>query len=106
MSGLTKKELKAQIVELEKKLKTVTEHKEMYSSSSSEKEKTIEGIHLALDGIGSICPRYIESPSRYGGGTDMKEVSIEGRIIAMLSRLSGLNPVSRTIESTLTEGNV
>ena len=95
----TRSELKAHIAGLEKELAQAKDYKDMWHKSNQEKEKQINSIHAALD-VFPFAPRTVEVKGKWS--TDTVEVSVEGRVMAILGQAAGiLNYQRKTDVSTV-----
>lgn len=78
------KEQAAQIEELQKKLKTAEDHKDMYYKSDSAKGQVIDEIHTMLDAVPNPPPRQSEPAE--GSYRSASTLSLLARLTIFMSR--------------------
>jgi len=97
---MKKKEMVARIEELEKKLKEAESRYDLWYEANKEKEEQIKRIHAALD-VFPFAHRTVEVKGQWG--TDTVEVSVEGRVMAILGQAAGILNYQRKTDVSTTE---
>jgi len=87
------KELEEHVAKLTAEVKQEKDYKDMYSRNASEANRKLEAAHASLD-VFPFVPRTVDKERSYGG-VDKIEVSLEGRIMALIGRAGGLLAFSR-----------
>jgi hypothetical protein len=94
-------ELEAKLAETEKKRASAQSSYDTWYKTSQEKTKELDRIHAALD-VFPFAPRTVDRKTNYGS-VEQVDVSVEGRIMAILGQLLGALNFSRSTSVKMEE---